>query len=202
MLMILRELGLAERDLKRAAKDPRILIEKEFAEDQRGGLESTSLAYQTNLFLGMVRYLRRDHHKAVENLVEALRFSAGADELAESGLWLTVALLRAGRAAEAGEVIRGVPGDLAVTRRGAELALLRLFKRELPMDSLQVLADQGPEQAALYLFGLGLAAVVGGDRQVAADHFEEVMRLGVWHTWPALAAESELAGIRRLPERR
>ncbi len=193
MLFLIRELGLAERDLRRAVKSPATKVEKEFTEDLVGGLAGTSLGYRANLILGAVRYARGEFGGAVESLVEALRFSDGADELTESGLWLSIALLRAGRGAEAAGVIRGIPGNLDVRRRGPELALLRLFKGELPIDSLRILADSGPEDEALYLFGLGLVHLLRGERQAGAILFEEVLRLGVWQTWSAIAAESELA---------
>jgi tetratricopeptide (TPR) repeat protein len=196
MLLLLREVDLAERDLRRAVKSPAARIEKEFVEDADGRLVQTSLGYQAHLLLGVVQYVRGEHQRAATSLLEAIRYSTGADELVQGGLWLGMALFRAGRGAEALEVIRGIPGDLEVTERVAELTLLRLFRGEVRVDSLRVLANQGRDAEALYLYGLGVIQLVRGEPAIAAELFEEILRLGRWHTWPAIAAESELPRLR------
>ena len=133
-----------------------------------------------------------------------MKISEGADELAESGLWLSFALRRAGRASEAGQVIRGIPGDLAVQHRAAELSLLRLFRGDIGLDSIRLQAVQGgPENEALFMYGLGFVQLARGDTVGAAETLQQVLDLGNWPSRAFIAAEADLARIRlgRKPRR-
>lgn len=197
LLLQLREFRHAERDLSRAERDPASAVIKEFAEDSAGGLVGSLVKYQASLGLGILHYLRGDFAKASKRLLAALEISEGADELVEGGLWLSWALRREGRVAEASQVIRGIPATVEVKARAVELSILRMLRGDLPIDSIRARATAGgPEDESLVLYTLGFVQLVRGDTAGARDAFGRVLELGQWTARPYLAAEAELARLR------
>jgi tetratricopeptide (TPR) repeat protein len=197
LLFQLREFEAAARDLKRAAKDPSGLVVKEFAEDTAGGLVGSLVRYQATLGLGILEYARGDYPRAARTLVSALEASDGADELVESALWLGFALRRAGRTQDAAQVFRGIPANVAVKSRSAELLLLRLFRGEVGLDSVRTHVQVGgTDDEALMLYGLGFVQLVRADTAGALDAFEQVVLLGQWTLRPSIVAEAEIARLR------
>ncbi|MBM4188728.1 MAG: hypothetical protein FJ206_15605 [Gemmatimonadetes bacterium] len=201
ILLMLREFKAAARDYGRAYRDPAGAVVKEFAEDSAGGLVGSLVRYQAALGLGLLHQVQGDYDRASERFLVALEHSDGADELVESGLWLSLALRRAGRRAEAAQVIGGIPSNIEVKNRTAEFGLLRMLRGQMGIDSIRSLAASGgPEDESLVLYVLGFVQLTRSDTTAARDAFAKVIELGQWTTRPYLAAEGEL--IRLAPRRR
>ena len=64
LLLQLREMAAAERDLRRSATDPAGTGVRDYSEDSSGGLIGSLVRYQASLGLGVVRYVGGDYSRA------------------------------------------------------------------------------------------------------------------------------------------
>ncbi len=199
LLLLIREPNLAARDLERAVKRAREKDSKEFLEGPDGQLNGTGVLHSSLLLLGMTHYIRGDYRRAYPTLVAAAQSADDADGIATASLWLLFTLRRAGRLAEAGEIAKVIPADLPVVSRKAELRLLQAFAGTLSLDSLQrdLGGDGRSEAAGLYLYGLGSSLLARGRQAEAAEALDEVRQTASWASIIYLAAEADLARLRR-----
>ena len=200
LLLLVREPDLAAGDLGRAVKRAKLdSAAKEFVEGPDGQFQGTRVLHSSQLLLGITHYIRGDYRRAYPALVAAAQSADDADGIAAASLWLLFTLRRAGRQEEARQIAKVIPADLPVVNRRAEHRLLQAFAGTISLDSLQ--RDLGgeavPETAALYLYGLGSSLLDRGRRAEAAEAFDEIRHTASWATIAVVAAEAELARLRR-----
>ena len=200
LLLLVREPDLAAGDLGRAVKRAKLdSAAKEFVEGADGQLQGTRVLHSSQLLLGITHYIRGDYRRAYSALVAAAQSADDADGIAAASLWLLFTLRRAGRQEEARQIAKVIPADLPVVTRRAEHRLLQAFAGTISLDSLQ--RDLGgeavPETAALYLYGLGSSLLARGRQAEATEAFVEIRHTASWATIAFVAAEAELARLRR-----
>ena len=200
LLLLIREPDLAAGDLGRAVKRAKLdSTAKEFVEGPDGQLIGTKVLHSSQLLLGITHYVRGDYRRAYPALVAAAEAADDADGIAAASLWLLLTLRRAGRLEEASQIAKVIPPDLPVVNRRAEHRLLQAFAGTISLDSLQrdLGGEVASETAGLYLYGVGSSLLARGRQAEAAEAFDEVRHTASWATITFVAAEAELARLRR-----
>ncbi len=199
LLLLTRELDQAIRDLRQAESAIDDTLASEYVEAEGGRILESNQMHTARWLLGIAYYVRGDHGTASKALTRSIHVASNADELAASALWLFFSLRREKRLHEAAEVLRAIPGTLPVLTRVADLTLLQLFKGEIPIDSLRarIAGPHDPAEEMLYFYGLGFTRLMQQRPEEAAGFFEQAMLTGQWTAIPYLAAEAELARLKR-----
>lgn len=180
--LTVRELDRALADLERA-----------------DGLAATrdaprAVRYGILYHLGVARHVRGDLAGAAEAFARAQPLAPDAGELAGATDWLWTSLARAGRVAEANAMLARRPDSLATTNAYARR--LRLYRGELPPDSVLGAADTAAVQAATLSYGVGSWYLVRGDTARARTWLARaVAARGGWPAFGFIAAEAELARL-------
>jgi tetratricopeptide (TPR) repeat protein len=200
MLLWLRELKLAIKDFRRASNTVGQLAEfPELVEFPGEPNTISMLQYQTALLLGFALYCRGDYSAARKSLFEAVARSVTPDEVSRAALWLFFTLRRMGNIKEATEVLAGADPVWAEDSRRVDMQLLLAYKGLLSSDSIQDRAaalDRGDR--ALYSYAVGYFLALNSERQEdAARWFEHARTSRTWASLPFLAAEADLARMRR-----
>lgn len=198
LLLLLREPEKAVRELQQALKRTVLYPDaKEFTETDDGEFVGTRVRYGTLLLLGVAHHIRGDRQAAVNNLTEAARAAVEPDEVAAAMAWLYLTLRRAGRNAEAQEVLGVLPADYEVTHRRAELRMLLALRGELSFDSLrrEIATTTDRSVELVYLYGLAVTMEAAGRPEEARALLEEIRRTGFWADVVAVAAEADLARL-------
>jgi tetratricopeptide (TPR) repeat protein len=200
LLLTIRELDLAVTDLQKAGQYALGDTSSEFTDLPDGtGFVRSTLQYGIRFQLGLTYYLKGDYVRATQVLAESLKEATTDDDAVSSALWLFFSLRRQERLREAGDALGAVPSGAEVVVREPELRLLLAFRGELTLDSLlrSMQRDSGTADDALYGYGIGMAMLVRGRMEEAELAFEQVLAIPDW-TLPAfMAAEAELARIRK-----
>ena len=160
---------------------------------QRGARLDTTI-YGVWYHLGIVRFVRRDFAGAVQAFTRALPMSPDSAERAGSTDWLWMSLSRAGRKAEAQAMLDRHPD---VPNAGNAYAQrLRLYRGEIPPDSVFTPADTSDIQVATLSFGIGNWYLVQGDMAKARSWFERSVTSGGWPAFGFIMSEVELRSSR------
>lgn len=200
ILMQLREFDLALRDFQSAAAS---LMGKEkqleFIEIPEGGMLGSTLQFNTFYLMGVTHYLRGDFQKARLALVEAAKAATTGDDIAAAGLWLFFTTRRLGVVKEARVILESLSDSVDVSVRETELQLIIAFRDGVPYDSLHLDIRNRftTEHEAMLAYGLGYALVLLRRPEEAELVFEQVRTYSDWSALPVLAAEAELARLRR-----
>lgn len=160
------------------------------------GLAIDSTVYGIWYHLGVLRYIQADFTGAAAAFERARPLAPDAGELAGSVDWRWMSLARAGRRAEADAMLRARPDSLSTTV--AYRQRLRLYRGEIPPDSLFTPADTGDVAVATLSYGLGNWYLVQGDTARARQWFERAIASGGWPAFGFMTAEADL---RRLAPR-
>ena len=146
--------------------------------------------------LGLAHYLRGEWMRAAAAFRQAVARARNDDSLAAASNWLYLSLRRAGRTAEAARVLEPVRPDMKVIENLPYLRLLRLYRGELPPDS--VLTDSG-DAADLAVQGYGVAAwhLHNGRRREGEDILWRVVQAENWTPFGYIAAEADLYRMER-----
>lgn len=197
-----REFDLAMADLEHASRH---LPSNQLPEVENlpgGGVAISSLQFSTAYYLGMAHYLKGDWLSARGAYRTALGVANNADDLAAALLWYFYAARRLESSREVSGILDAVNDEYAVVTRQAELRLLLSFKGVYPPDSLRLLvADSSVVQGdANYAYGVGFALLMQGRTLEAEQAFGLALRSTDWTTMPYIAAEVELARMRRTPD--
>ncbi len=195
----LRRFGHAARDLRRAT----LLTAGRPDEVEPDGMPNEQnvplSTLQGNIWyhLGLAHYMRGEWPRAATSFRQALARSRNDDNVAAATSWLYLSLLRAGRTAEAARVLEPVRPDMKMVENMAYLRLLRLYRGELPPDS--VLADGGADAAdlAAQSYGVGAWHVANGRRREGEDILWRVVQAENWTPFGYIAAEADLHRMER-----
>jgi tetratricopeptide (TPR) repeat protein len=146
--------------------------------------------------LGLAHYMRGEWARAAAAFRQALGRARNDDARASSSSWLYLSLRRAGRHAEAARVLEPVRRDMNVIENGAYLRLLRLYRGELPPDS--VLADGGDAaDLAAQRYGVAAWHLHNGRRREGEDILWRVVQAENWTPFGYIAAEADLHRMER-----
>ncbi|MGH7150067.1 MAG: tetratricopeptide repeat protein, partial [Planctomycetota bacterium] len=148
--------------------------------------------------LGLARYLSGDFPSAARAYDACMEFSRASDDrLVATSDWLYMTLRRLGREAEAAAVLEPIRKDLHVLDNDAYFRRLLLYKGELrPEDLLDPTETSGVNRATLG-YGLGNWHLSNGRTEAARGIFEEIVRGPQWSAFGFIAAEAELARMRK-----
>ncbi len=162
--------------------------------DLTRGFQLDSTNYGILYHLGIVRYARGDFVGAADAFARAQRGAPDAGELAGATDWLWMSLMRAGRAGEARAMLDRRPDSLATTNAYARR--LRLYRGEIPPDSVLTPGDTADVQVATLSYGLGNWYLVRSDTARARDWFDRSIRSGGWPAFGFMISEVELRRVR------
>ena len=200
ILMQLREFEQAQDDFQDGAGK---LVGKptqvEFLAVDDGGLLGSTLQFNIYRLLGLTYYLKGDFTRARITLLEAAKAATNGDDVVAAGLWLFFATRRLGALEESRGFLRELTDSAAVSTRHTELDLLVAFRDGVSSDSLH-LDLKRPfeiERDALTAYGLGFALIQLGRIDEAELVFEHIRRYRDWSSIAVLAAEAELARMRK-----
>lgn len=163
--------------------------------DFERGLAIDSTVYGIWYHLGVLRYIQGDFTGAAAAFERARPLAPDAGELAGSVDWRWMSLARAGRRAEADAMLRARPDSLPTTV--AYRQRLRLYRGEIPPDSLFTPADTGDVAVATLSYGLGNWYLVQGDTARARQWFERAIASGGWPAFGFMTAEADLRRLAR-----
>jgi len=200
ILMQLREFELAQHDFQSSAGR---LVGKptqvEFLPVEDGSLLGSTLQFNVYRLLGLTYYLKGDYTRARITLIEAAKAAGNGDDVVAAGLWLFFSSRRLGAIEESRIILERLTDSAAVGAREAELSLLQAFRNGASSDSLH-LDLRKPfqvERDALTAYGLGFALLLLGRTDEAELLFEHIRTYRDWSSIPVIAAEAELARLRK-----
>lgn len=195
----LRRFERAVEDLTRA----RALIagKPDPAEPAEAGGASGTLGSNVRAHLGLAHYLSGEWAAAEEVLQEEVALAASPegnpDRLVAAAYWLVLALHRQGRGEEAAPVLALIDPRAALRADAGHRRVLLLFAGELgPVELAREAAGDGPG-AATCGYGLGAWHLAQGRADDARRAWEAVVGKGEWMAFARIAAEAELARLRR-----
>lgn len=168
-------------------------LDRAFA-DLTHGAQLDSTIYGIWYHLGIVRFARGDFAGAADAFARAQPRAPDAGELAGSTDWLWMSLSRAGRTADARAMLDRHPDSLPVTNAYARR--LRLYRGQIPLDSMLTSADTGDIDVATLSYGVGNWLLVRGDTTKAREWFQRSVRSGGWPAFGFIMSEIELRRLR------
>lgn len=159
-------------------------------EDLTHGLSLDSTMYGILYHLGIVRYARGDFEGAADAFARAQPRAPDAGELAGSTDWLWMSLSRAGRTAQANQMLARHPDSLPVANAYAQR--LRLYRGEIAPEAVLTPADTEDIAIATLSYGLGNWYLVRGDTTTARTWFKRSVASGGWPAFGFIVSEVEL----------
>lgn len=189
----------AERDLARAAS----LVEGRPDEVEPDGLPNArnipTSTLQSNIWyhLGLARYVQGDFTGALDAYRRCMAVSTNPDMMVATTYWLYLTLRRLGRHEEARAALAPVRRDLEIIENGSYHRLLLVFRGELPADSVRGTGGDAALDDATTGYGLGAWHLAEGRGAEAEALFRRVIANGNWPSFGFVAAEAELARMRR-----
>ena len=156
---------------------------------------------QSNVWyhLALAHYLKGDWAKAVAAARSGIAVSNNPDRLVSQTHWLYMALRRGGRHAEAAEALGPIRDDFDIIENESYYRLVRLYRSGVPaavLDSALAGGAGSPSDASL-LYGLANWFLYSGDTTRAVRAFERIVESPQWGSFGVIAAEADLARLRR-----
>jgi len=193
-----RRFADAERDLERAsaliAGQPDT-IEPDGAPNALG-IPTSSRHSNIWYHLGLALYLQGQFEKALR-AYEACLATAPTDDMRVATLhWLYMTLRRLGQDEEADRAVAKIDDDMDVIENHAYYALVKMYAGLLSPEEL-VGAEKDGIQAASSAYGLGNWYLYEGDSERAFGIFEEILAGDAWPAFGYIAAEAEVARVRK-----
>jgi hypothetical protein len=196
----LRRFDRAEADLARAAR----LIEGRPDEIEPDGMPNarniplTTTAFNVHYHLALARYLRGDFAGSLRAHDETVKHLGGFDDnLVAVTYWRYLALRRMGRDADAASILGSIRTEMDIVENRAYHELLLLFKGVRSVAEIESARDGGDLDSATMGYGLGMWHLLAGERDRAKAVFEQVVAGPQWPAFGFIAAEAELARMRR-----
>jgi tetratricopeptide (TPR) repeat protein len=155
---------------------------------------------QSNIYyhLGLAHYLSGDYARAADAYAECMKVSTNNDMRVATAYWSYLTQLRLGKASEAAALLAPITADMEIIENGSYHRLLRMFKGELPLDSLLASAT-GALDTVTTSYGVAAWHLGNGRRDRAVPLLSTIVD-GTPEQWPAfgyIAAEADLARLRR-----
>ena len=159
------------------------------------GTLHSNIAYH----LGLAYYLKGDFARAVQVYRRELTEARNDDRRVSTAHWLYMSLRRLGREREAAEVLAPIGRQMQVVENGTYHRLLLMYKGDLPPDSVLTISPGGEMSVtdATAAYGVGNWHLYNGRRAEAERIFRRILAGGQWGAFGYVAAEAELARMRR-----
>lgn len=156
---------------------------------------------QSNIWyhLALAHYLRGDWDRAARAAREGIKVSSNPDRLVSQTHWLYMALRRAGRDAEAAHALIPIRNDFDVIENASYYELVKMYKRAAAARATadSALASVRTPSDASLAYGYANWYLYNGDTTAAVRAFERIIAGGSWSSFGYIAAEADLARIRR-----
>jgi tetratricopeptide (TPR) repeat protein len=196
-----RELDRAINDLERASAlviDAPDVVEEDGQPNARNvpiGTLKSNIAYH----LGLAYYLKGDFERAAAVFRGEVNVARNDDRRVSALHWLYMSLRRLGRDPEAEEAIAPVRREMRVIENDTYHRLLMMYKGALPPDSLLGATPAGAMSVtdATAAYGVANWHFYNGRRAEAESIFRRIIAGGQWGAFGYIAAEAELARMKR-----
>lgn len=194
-----RRFGSAVADLNRAALLSRgrpDAVEPDGLPNA-AGVPLTTLQGNIWYHLGLAHYLRGEFGAAASGFRQALLLARNDDSRVAAADWLYMSLRRQGRPAEAQQVLAQVPASPVILENQAYYRRIRMYRGELPPDSLLAADGQTGVETATQGYGVGNWYLYNGDPARAQEIFWKVTSAENWAPFGYIAAEADLRRLGR-----
>jgi tetratricopeptide (TPR) repeat protein len=141
--------------------------------------------------LALSHYLLGDFEKALVACEKGMQVSNNPDRLVSQTYWKYLILRRLGKHDEADKALVPIRADLDVIENHAYLRLLLVYKGEISAEEAVAKATSGIDEPTIG-YGVGVFALINGDREQAKSIFEKVIAGPNWPAFGYIAAEAEL----------
>jgi len=196
----LRRFDRAEADLALAAR----MIEGRPDEIEPDGMPNarniplTTTAFNVYYHLALARYLQGDFDGSLSAHDETVKHLGGFDDNRVAvTYWQYLALRRLGRDDDAVSILEPIRAEMDIIENDAYRELLLMFKGARPIAELKAALTRGNVNAATIGYGLGSWHWLEGDHARAKAIFEQVVAGPQWPAFGFIAAEADLARMRR-----
>lgn len=192
-----RELDRAAADLERATALTRGKPDEVEPDGQPNAKNTPIGTLHSNIayHLALAYYLEGDFARAVPVYRQEIAEARNDDRLVSTAHWLYMSLRRLGRDSEAAAVLVPIRRDMNVIENDTYHRLLRLYKGELPVDSVLTVGPTGEMSVtdATGAYGVGNWHLYNGRRGEAERVFRRILAGGQWGAFGYIAAEAEIA---------
>ena len=171
--------------------------EQEPTTADRKVMSSETLQYATWYHLGLAHFLKGDFESALKAYRQCLAVAKGNDDQTVGASdWLYMTLRRLGRADEAAKALEPIVPGMKVKDDQTYYDRLNMYKGVYaPEDLLRAGGD--PVTAATLAFGVGNWYLYNGRKDEARAIFEQIVKGSNWMPFGFIAAEAELARMRK-----
>lgn len=197
----IRKLDLAIADLEKAAQ---LIAGKRDEVEPDGQPNARNIpigSLQSNVWyhLALAYYLKGDWSNAARAARSGIAVSTNPDRLVSQTHWLYMALRRAGRTQEAAAALEPIRDDFDIIENESYYRLVKFYKAGVPatiVDSILGAGVQNPSDAS-FAYGVANWVLYHGDTTRATRAFEQLMSGGSWASFGFIAAEADVASLRR-----
>ena len=197
-----RKFDAAIADLKKAAElMQEVPIEIE-PDGQPNKINKPLSSTQFNVWyhLGLAHYLKGEFDLAEQAYLACMNVSDNDDLVTATVDWLYMTYRREGKKADAEKLLEKITDTMSIIENDSYFKRLHLYKGKLPVDSvLATHASDGDIELALATQGYGVANwyLYNGDTSRAVEVFERVVSGKHFSAFGFIAAEAELARLRK-----
>lgn len=149
--------------------------------------------------LALAYYLKGDWNNAARTARAGIAVSTNADRLVSQTHWLYMALRRAGRTQDAAAALTPIRDDFDIIENASYYRLVQLYKSGIPatvVDSILSAGVVNPSDAS-FAYGVANWVLYNGDTTRAVRAFNQLMSGGSWASFGFIAAEADVANLRR-----
>lgn len=197
----IRKLDLAIADLEKAAQ---LIAGKPDEVEPDGQPNARNIpigSLQSNVWyhLALAYYLKGDWNNAARAARSGIAVSTNPDRLVSQTHWLYMALRRAGRTQDAAAALEPIRDDFDIIENDSYYRLVKYYKTGVPttvVDSILGAGVQNPSDAS-FAYGVANWVLYTGDTTRATRAFEQLMSGGSWASFGFIAAEADVASLRR-----
>ncbi len=141
--------------------------------------------------LGLAYYLQGDFANAARCYRECLRFSTNDDMLCATSDWLYMTCRRLGQSDAARAVLEPIRAEMEIFENHAYHRRLRMYKGEIPPNSLLSTTEATDLDIATQGYGVGNWFLCNGDTVKATAIFQRVLTGPYWPAFGTIAAEAD-----------
>lgn len=190
----LREFDRAIADLEKAAAFVKGKPDEVEPDGQPNARNIPTSTLHSNIWyhLALAYYLKGDYERAIPAWRTTRDVGKNPDNLVSASHWLYTSLRRAGRAAEAAEVLKPIRADLEVIENTSYYSLLQLYKGERTADDILKATPEGAAGSAVR-YGVSAWHFYNGRAADARRMWEAMVAGPDWPSFGFIAAEAELA---------
>ena len=146
----------------------------------------------------LAHYLHGNWDDAIRVARRGVAVSANPDRLVSQTHWLYMALRRAGKHAEAREALEPIRDDFDIIENHSYYTLLKLYKAGMTAATMDSALHRLENPSDLSLaYGLANWFLYNGDTTRAVQGFERILNSSQWASFGYIAAEADLARLRR-----